>query len=238
VFAAAVTSASAADITVIASNAVKEAYLQLLPQFEKASGNHVVVSWAGTDDIARRIGNGEVADIAIAPSFTIDALIAQGRLTPGSRVDVAKSIVGVAIRLGAAKPDLSSGEGLKRSLLAAKSIVISAGPSGKYLTGLFQKMGIAEAIKPKTTQLAPGASPGESLARGEADIGFTQVSEFLAVKGIDYLGPLPPDIQNVTTFSAGVHKAAPNAKAAKALLEFLTAPSAAGVLKKTGLEPG
>ena len=227
----------AAEIKMIASNAVKEAYLQLVPQFEKASGHHVTVDWVGTDDVVRRIGGGEVADIVIAPSFTVDALIKQGRLAQGSRVDVAKSIIGVALRPGAPKPDLSSGEGLKQYLLAAKSIIISGGPSGTYLTGLFQKMGIAEAIKNKTVRLAPGASPGVAVARGEGDIGFTQVSELLAVKGIDYLGPLPADIQDVTIFSAGLGKAAPQPDAAKALLKFLTAPPSVPVLKKTGLEP-
>ena len=227
----------AAEIKMIASNAVKEAYLQLVPQFEKASGHHVTTDWVGTDDVVRRIGGGEVADIVIAPSFTIDDLIKQGRLAPG-RVDVAKSIIGVALRPGAPKPDLSSGEGLKHYLLAAKSIVISGGPSGTYLARLFQQMGIAEAIKGKTVRLAPGASPGVAVARGEGDIGFTQVSELLAVKGIEYLGPLPADIQDVTIFSAGLGKTAPQPEAAKALVKFLTAPPSVPVLKKTGLEPG
>jgi molybdate transport system substrate-binding protein len=234
----AATSAGAAEIKMIASNAVKEAYLQLVPQFEKSSGHHVTVDWVGTDDVVRRIGGGEVADIVIAPSFTIDALTKQGSLAEGSRVDVAKSIIGVALRPGAPKPDLSSGEGLKQYLLSGKSIIISGGPSGTYLSGLFQKMGIADRIKAKTTRLAPGASPGVSVARGEGDIGFTQVSELLAVKGIDYLGPLPADIQDVTIFSAGLGKGAPQPEAAKALLKFVTAPPAVPMLKKTGLEPG
>jgi molybdate transport system substrate-binding protein len=228
----------AAEIKMIASNAVKEAYLQLVPQFEKTSGHKVTIDWVGTADVVRRIGGGEVADIVIAPSFTVDDLIKQGRLAPGSRVDVAKSIIGVALRPGAPKPDLSSGASLKQYLLSAKSIIISGGPSGTYLSQLFQKMGIADAIKGKTVRLAPGASPGVAVARGEGDIGFTQVSELLAVKGIDYLGPLPADIQDVTTFSAGLHKAAPQADAAKALVKFLTAPASVPVLKKTGLEPG
>ena len=237
-FIASATAASAAEIKMIASNAVKETYLQLLPQFEKSSGHHVTVDWVGTDDVVRRIGAGEVADVVIAPSFTIDALTKKRRLAPGSRVDVAKSIIGVALRPGAPKPDLSSGEGLKRYLLAAKAIIISGGPSGTYLSGLFQKMGIADAIKAKTVRLAPGASPGVAVARGEGDIGFTQVSELLAVKGIDYLGPLPADIQDVTIFSAGLGKTAPEPNGAKALIAFVTAPSAIPVLKKTGLEPG
>jgi len=186
----------------------------------------------------RRIGGGEVADVVIAPSFTIDNLIRDGKLAQGSRVDVAHSIIGVALRPGAPKPDLSSGEGLKKSLLAAKSIIISGGPSGTYLTALFQNMGIADAIKAKTRRLGPGESPGVAVARGEGDIGFTQVSELLAVKGIDYLGPIPADVQQVTIFSAGIHKAAPQAESARALVKFVTAPRTVPVLKKTGLEPG
>jgi molybdate transport system substrate-binding protein len=234
---AAASTANGAEIKMIASNAVKEPYLHLIPQFEKASGHHVAVDWVGTGDIVRRIGGGEVADIVIAASFTIDDLIKQGRLAQGSHVDVAKSIIGVALRPGAPKPDLSSGEGLKQSLLAAKSIIISGGPSGTYLTELFQKMGIADRIKGKTVRLAPGASAGVAVAHGEGDIGFTQVSELLAVKGIDYLGPLPADVQQVTIFSAGLHKQAPQADAAKALLKFLTSAQSAAVVKKTGLDP-
>jgi len=226
-----------AEIKMIASNAVKEPYLQLVPQFEKASGHRVNISWQGTDDIVRRISGGEVADIVIAPSFSIDNLIKQGWLAEGSRVDLVKSVIGVGLRPGTPKPDLSSGEAVKKSLLAAKSIVISGGPSGTYLTGLFQKMGITDQIKAKMTRLAPGESAGEAVAHGVGDIGFTQVSELLAVKGIEYLGPLPADIQQVTVFSAGFQKAAPQLDAAKALAKFLTAPAAVPVLKKTGLEP-
>ena len=230
--------ASAVEIKMVASNAVKEPYLELLPAYEKATGNKVRVDFVGTGDIVQRIGkNGEVADVVVGASFTIDDLIKQGRLAPG-RTDLAKSIIGVALRPGAAKPDLSSGESLKRYLVSGNRIIISGGPSGIYLKDLFQKMGIADQIKGKMTQLAPGASASEAVAHGEGDIGFTQVSEILAVKGVEYLGPVPADIQQVTTFSAGVHKNAPQAEAAKALLKYLTTPAAMPVLKKKGLEPG
>ena len=229
--------ADAAEIKMIASNAVKETYTQLVPQFEKASGNHVTIDWGGTADIIKRVGGGEVADIVITTAPSIDQLTKEGKLAQGSRVDLAKSIIGVALRPGAPKPDLTSREGLKKSLLAAKGIVISGGPSGVYLNDVFAKMGIADQIKSKTIRLAPGASAGEAVARGEGDIGFTQVSELLAVKGIVYLGPLPADVQQITIFSAGIHPMAPQPEAAKALLKFLTAPAAAPTLKKTGLDP-
>ena len=229
--------AHAADIHLLASNAVKQAWLQLAPKFEKLSGDKVVVEWGGTADIARRIGNDEQQDVVIAPAATIDDLIRQGKLAPGSRADIAASPIGVAVRRSATRPDLSSGDALKRFLLSAKSIVISAGPSGIYLNGLFRKWGIAEAIKGKTRQLAPGENPGEVLARGAGDIGFTQVSELLPLNGIDYLGPLPADIQNATIFSAGLGLMAQNSNGARALVKFLTAPDAATVLTKTGLKP-
>jgi molybdate transport system substrate-binding protein len=230
--------AGAAEIKMIASNAVKEAYSKLVPVFEKKTGHHVTTDWGGTDDIVKRTAGGEVADIVITTAAYIDDLTKQGKLVPGSHVDLAKSTIGVALRPGAPKPDLSSGEGLKKSLLAAKSIILSGGPSGVYLADLFQKMGIAEQIKAKTTRLPPGASPGEAVAHGQGDIGFTQVSELLAVKGIDYLGPVPADVQQVTVFSAGIPHNAPQPDAAKALARFLTSPEAAPILRETGLQPG
>jgi molybdate transport system substrate-binding protein len=230
--------AEAAEIKLLASNAVKEAYLHLVPQFEQATGHTVTIDWLGTNDIIRRIGAGEVTDIAIAPSYVVDDLIKQEKLAAGSRADVARSIIGVAIRPGAPKPDLKSGESLKQALLASKSIIISSGPSGVYLTKKFQEMGIADQIKGRLKQLPPGGSSGAALARGEGDLGFTQVSEFLAIKGIEYVGPLPADIQQETIFSAGLHRNAPQAEAAKALLRFLTGASAAPVLKEAGLQPG
>ena len=229
--------AAAAEIKMLASNAVKESYTRLIPEFEKASGHRVTVVWGGTADIMKDVRGGAVQDIVITTAASIDTLTKEGKLAAGSRVDLAKSIIGVASRPGAPKPNLTSGETLKQSLLASKKIILSGGPSGVYLADLFKKMGIADQIKSKTVMLAPGASPAEAVARGEGDIGFTQVSELLAVKGIDYLGPIPDDVQQIVTFSAGLNPKAPQPEAAKALLKFLTSPAAAPTLKKTGLEP-
>lgn len=233
-----VSMSDAAEIKVIASNAVKEAFVELVPGFEKATGHKVTTDWGGTVDIARRIAGGEVVDIVIIPAGGIDDLIKQGRLATGSRVDFTKSAIGVAIRPGAPKPDISSGAAIKASLLAAQSIVLSSGPSSVYLLDLFQKMGIADALKPKIKRLVPGASVGEALAKGEGDVGFTQVSEFLAIKGIVFLGPLPADIQQVTVFSMGLHATAPAAEPARALMTFLTSPEAAPIIRHSGMEPG
>jgi molybdate transport system substrate-binding protein len=224
-------------ITVIASNAVKEALAELAPRFEQASGHAVTVIWGGTLDISQRIGDGEVVDIVILGADRIDDFIRHGRLKAGSRVDVARSGIGVAVAAGARKPDIASAAALKASLLAAHSVVLSSGPSSVYLTGLFQQMGIADAIKSKIVQIGPGLPVGRAVANREGEIGFTQVSELLSVDGIDYVGPLPPDVQHITVFAAGLHAAAPAPEAAKALVEFLTGPQAVAVIRHSGMEP-
>jgi molybdate transport system substrate-binding protein len=228
--------AGAAEIKVIASNAVREPYRELVPNFERSAGHRVTIDWGGTVDIVRRVAGGEVADIVIIPSARIDDFVKQGKLV--SRIDLARSGVGVAVRAGAPRPDISSAAALRNTLLAAKSIVLSSGPSSVYLPTLFQKMGIADQLRPKIIQIGPGLPVGETIARGEGEIGFTQMSELMSVKGVDYLGPLPADVQFVTVFSAGLHAAAPAPDAARALLNFLTAPEAAPVLKTHGMEPG
>jgi molybdate transport system substrate-binding protein len=172
------------------------------------------------------------------PAPQIDGLIKQGKLIPEGRVDVAKSGIGVAVRAGAPKIDISSAEGIKKALLAAKTIAYSTGPSGVHIEALIRQWGLADQLKSKIVPPRPNVPIGEVVASGDAEIGFQQVSELLPVKGIDYLGPLPPDIQEITVFSAGVHKSAGAADAGRALLKFLTAPEAAPIIKKTGMEPG
>jgi len=230
--------ANAAEIRVIGSPGTREPYTQLVPGFEKATGNKVVTIWGGVNEVAKRVADGETADVVMLPAAQIDGLIKQGKLVPESRVDVAKSGIGVAVRAGAPKIDISSGEGIKKALLAAKTIAYSAGPSGVHMADLIQKWGLTDLLKSKIVPPRPNVPIGEVIASGDAEIGFQQVSELLPVKGIDYLGPLPPDIQEVTVFSAGVHKGAAAADAGRALLKFLTAPEAAPIIRKTGMEPG
>lgn len=231
-------SASATTVKLIASNAVKEACAELVPAFEQATGHKVDAIWGGTLDISARIEGGEVADLVILAAERIDDLIARGRLAAGSRVDIARSGIGVAVRAGARKPDISSAAALAAALQTAGSIVLSSGPSSVYLANLFRKLGIADAIKSKIHQIGPGLPVGAAVARGEGEIGFTQVSELLHAEGVDYVGPLPPDIQDVTVWSAGLHAAAPAPDAAKALLAHLTGPQAAAVIRRSGMEPG
>ena len=220
---------------VLSSLAIKEAYLELQPQFEKKNGLSIQTEWLGMVDIMKRVKAGEVADIVIASQKVLGELKSLGKVE--AVVDLAKSGVAVAVKKGAKRPDIASAEALKRALLAAKSIGYSSGPSGVYLAELFQKWGIAGELEPKITQTPPGTAVGPLIASGEVEIGFQQMSELLPTAGIDILGPLPAAIQVITTFSAGVHVAAKEAGAARAWLAFLTAPPSAAVLRKHGMEP-
>jgi len=230
--------ASAAEIRVLASGATKEAYLELVPDFEKSSGHHVVTTWTGSANIKKQIAAGEVYDLVIVGATEIDAFIKEGRLVPGSRVDLMKSGVGVGVRAGAPKPDISSSGALKQTLLAAKSIGYSTGPSGDYVISLFERMGIADQVKPKLKQVPSGGRISEIITSGAAEIGFQQISELIHAPGVDYLGPLPSDVQKITVFSSGIHSAAKQPEAAKEFVKFLTAPPAAVVIKMHGMEPG
>ena len=230
--------ANAAEIKVIGSPGTRAPYTLLVPGFEKATGHKVTTTWGGVNAVAKRVADGEVADVVMLPAAQIDDLIKLGKLIADSRVNVATSGIGVAIRAGAPKIDTGSSEGIRKALLAAKTIAYSAGPSGVHIERLIAKWGLTDQLKAKIVPPIPDVPIGEVVARGDADIGFQQVSELLPVTGIDYLGPLPADIQEVTVFSAGVHKAAGTTDAARALLKFLTAPEAAAIIRKTGMEPG
>ena len=223
-----------AEIKVILSAAFKEAYLELVPQFERSAGHKVESLWVPSVQMMSRLKGGETADLVILSAASLEELRKAGLIS--ERTDLARSGIGVAVKSGARKPDISSGEAVKRAVLAARGIAYSTGPSGIYLMGLFQRMGIAETIKSKVKQVQ-GEPAGGVVARGEAEIAFQQVSELLPVPGIDFVGPLPADIQQVTVFSAGLHAAAKQPAAARALVKFLTAPAAAAVIRKKGMEP-
>ena len=228
----------AAELKLLSSGAVKEAYAELIPQFEKASGHKVSITWAGTVDIKKKIAAGEVYDLVVVAAPEMDAFLKDGKVAAGSKVDLVKSGVGVAVKAGAPKPDVSSGEALKKALMAAKSVGYSTGPSGVYLVGLFEKWGIANEIKAKAKITTPGVPVASLIRNGEAEIGFQQVSELIHEKGVNFLGALPNDVQKITTFSGGIHADAKEKDAAKALQSFLAAPTRADTLKKHGLSPG
>jgi len=230
--------AGAVDIKVLSTQATEEAYRELVPPFEKTSGHKVITVFTGTLDANKRLAAGESYDLLIMAGPSIDEHIKDGKVAPGSRVDIAKSGVGVGVKAGAAKPDISTTEALKKSLLAARSIGYSTGPSGVYVTGLFQRMGIADQIKGKLKQTPTGVFVGNIIASGEAEIGFQQVSELSHFAGVDYIGPLPTEIQQYTMFASGIMAGAKEPEAAKALVKFITAAAAAAAFKKRGMEPG
>jgi molybdate transport system substrate-binding protein len=230
--------AGAVEIRVLSTQAPEQAYRELVPQFEKASGHTVTTIFTGTLDVQKRIAAGEAYDLIIMAGPAIDDFIKSGKIVPGSRVNIARSGVGVAVRAGAPKPDIGTTEAVKRTLLAAKSIGYSTGPSGVYLTGLFQRLGVADAIKSKLKQTPTGVFVGNIVADGTAEIGFQQVSELAHFPGVDFVGPLPAEIQEITVFSAGVQVGAKQVDAAKDWVKFLTAPAAASAFKSKGLEPG
>jgi molybdate transport system substrate-binding protein len=222
---------------VIASLAIKAAYLELAPAFQRQSKEKVETQWVGIADIRKRMLAGEVADVVIGSAALIEDLVAGGSLDSRTRVDLAKSEVGAAVRSGARKPDIGSVKALKSALRAASSIVYSSGPSGVYLAELFQRLGIAEELASKAKQAPPGVLVGELVARGEFELGFQQVPELRQVRGIDYVGRLPQEVQLSTVFSGAVHSKSSQSKAGTALLRHLASRDAQRVLRKHGLEP-
>lgn len=230
--------AIAGEIRLLASGATQEVVEELVPRFEAASGHRVVATFTGSAAIEKKIAAGELYDLVILSGPSIDKFIRLGTFMAGSRTDLMKSAIGVAIKANTQRPDLGSSDGLKAALLAAKSIGLSTGPSGTYMSSLFERMGVADQIRPKLRQAPPGVRIGTLIVNGEADLGFQQVSELIHAPGIDYLGPLPPDLQNVTTFASAIPKGAPQAGEARSLVNFLSSPEAAVTIRKYGMEPG
>jgi molybdate transport system substrate-binding protein len=229
--------ANAADINVISTQATEEAYKELVAQFEKATGHKVTTFFSGTLNVQKKLAAGEPYDVIIMAGPAIDEQIKLGKAVAGSRVDLAASGTGLAVRKGAAKPDISSVDALRKTLLTVKSIGYSTGPSGLYMLTVFEKLGIADQVKGKLRQTPSGVFVGTLIANGDAEVGFQQISELVHFAGIDYVGPLPGDLQRMTMFSAGIHSGAKQADAARALVKFLSAPAAAPLIRKHGLEP-
>jgi len=228
--------ARAADVTVISSNALKSVLEELGPQFEKASGHKLMIVWGAAAPLRAQIEKGEVFDATILTTPGIDALISQGKLDGATRTSLARSSVGVAVRKGAPKPDISTTEAFKTALRNAKSITyVEQGASGIYLKELFVRIGIADEIKSKIKP-APTAA-AEFVANGEAEIGMTQISEILPFAGADLVGPLPADIQLYTSFAGANSAATKQPDAGKAFFKFLVTPDSAKVLKAKGLQP-
>jgi molybdate transport system substrate-binding protein len=234
--------ASAAEVRVMISGGLTAAYQALVPEFEKATGNKVLTAYGpsmGTtvNAIPVRLERGEAADVLIMVGYALGDLIKNGKVVADSRVDLVKSPIGVAVKAGAPKPDISSADTLKRALLAAKSIAYSDSASGVYVsTEMFAKLGIADEMKDKAKKI-PATPVGEIVARGEAEIGFQQISEMKPVAGIDIVGQLPPDLQKITVFSAGIATVSKEPDAGRALIKFLASPAARDAIVNSGMEP-
>ena len=235
-------SANAAEVRVMISGGLTAAYKELVPEFERLTGNKVLTAYGpsmGTtvNAIPVRLERGEAADVLIMVGYALGDLVKQGKVVADSRVDLVKSPIGIAVKSGAPKPDISSVDAVKRALLATKSIAYSDSASGVYVsTEMFEKLGIADAMKDKARKI-PATPVGEIVARGDAEIGFQQISEMLPVSGIDIVGPLPDDLQKITVFSAGIASVSREPDAGKALIKFLASPAASAAIIKSGMEP-
>ena len=235
--------ASAQDVHVVTSGGFTEAYKQLVPRFERETHIHVVSAFGASmgatpDAIPNRLKRGEPIDVIILAAPALDDLIKQGKVVAGSRVDLVRSLIAMAVRTGAPKPDISTVDALKRTLLQAKSIGSSDSASGVYLrTVLFSRLGIADQIKAKSKVVEAYERVGDAVARGDIEVGFQQVSELEPVPGITIVGPLPEGAQQVTIFSAAIVNGAKAPDAGKALIAFLSSPAVASTVEQTGLEP-
>ena len=231
--------ARANEIKVLSASALHPIVDALIPDFERSSGHKVTVAYGTAGAVADLVQKGEAADIILSSAPMVDRLRAQGKVVPGDRVIIAKVGVGVFVRKGAAKPDISSADAFKRSMLAAKSIAYpdpaGGGASGIYVAGLLERLGIAAEMKPKSN-LSKLETLYSSVASGEVEIGFNQVSEILAQPTVELVGPLPSAIQNYTQFAPGLVSGSSQTDAATALVVFVSSPAAQSVLKAKGFE--
>jgi molybdate transport system substrate-binding protein len=231
--------ASAAEIKVLTTGAFRSVVVALVPEFEKATGHKVVVDNGTVGQLQKRVDDGETFDVLVLSPKGIEDYIKGGKIAAGSNARLAKVGVGVMVKDGAPKPDVSSVDAFKKALLAAKTVgyidPASGGSSGIYVSGLLDKLGIADQVKPKA-KLKQGGHVSDLVKSGEAEVGIHQMSEIVGQAGVTLVGPLPAEIQNYTVYVVGLSTAAKEAEAAKAFIKVLTGPSAAGVLKSKGME--
>ncbi len=221
----------------ISSMATRQVLAELVDAYQQHSGQSVAIESVGGVDAAKRVQAGEAFDVVILAADAIDKLIASGHVLAGSKVDLVRSAVAVAVCKGAPQPDISSEDAVRQAILAARNISYSTGPSGVALAKLFERWGIAETIKDRIVTPPPGIPVGSLVARGEVALGFQQLSEMLNLEGLSVLGPLPPAIQIITTFSAGVCATSTQAEAVRAMLAFMASPAAAEAKRRQGMDP-
>jgi molybdate transport system substrate-binding protein len=234
--------ARAADLHVVSSGGFAAALKALAPGYEQATGNKLILAWGPSmgethDAVPARLARGEDIDVVIMVGDALGKLAAQGKIAPGARVDLARSLIGAAVRAGAPHPDISTPDALRRTLLAAKSIAYSDSASGVYVSSeLFKRLGIADQVAGKA-HMIPATPVAEIVAKGEAEIGFQQFAELKPVPGVDLLGPIPTALQKVTTFSAGVVSGSHQADLGKTFIAYLASSRSAAAIADTGLEP-
>ena len=234
--------AYAAEIKVITSGGLAAAFDELRPGFEKKTGHQVLTAYGSSmggapDSIHSRVDKGETADVLLLASSGVDDLIQKGKIVSGTRVDIVRSLIGAAVKKGGKHFDISTVDALKKSLLDAKSVAYSASASGTYLsTELFKKLGLEDEMKIKAKRIV-SERVGTVIARGDAELGFQQVSELLPMNTIDYLGPIPVEVQQMVFFSAGIASSSTQPELAKELIQYLASPQAAPILRKYGLDP-
>lgn len=227
----------ASQIHILSSMATKQLLADLVAQYPQAQAQDVLVESVGGVDAARRVQSGEAFDAIVLAANVIDQMTEAGHIVAGSRVDLVESGVYVAVRAGAPRPDLGSEAAVKQAVLDGGTIGYSTGPSGVYLSKLFERWGIADQIKDRTVQSKPGVPVGTLIAKGEVDLGFQQLSEMMNVPGIDIVGPLPPGLQIMTIFSAGVAATSAQPDTVRELLAFMASAEADGIKRKNGMEP-
>jgi molybdate transport system substrate-binding protein len=224
-------------LTIISSMATRQVLTALVAQYTQASGQAVTLESVGGVDAAKRVQAGEPFDVVMLASNAIDQLTAAGQLVAGSRVDLVRSGVSVAVREGTAPPDISSEAALKQTVLDAKSLSYSTGPSGVALQKMFERWDIAEQLEGRVVQAPPGVPVGSLVADGKVELGFQQLSELLHLPGITIVGPLPPAIQIITTFSAGISATCKRPDAARAMLAYMVSPAGDDAKRQQGMDP-
>jgi molybdate transport system substrate-binding protein len=232
------TAARAADITVLASNGIKAAVVELVPQFEKETGHQLVFTWSAANLLVKQIEGGAAVDVVIVTPALMKGLIKDGKVVDGSAVDLARVGLGVAVKQGAPKPDISTVAAFKQTLLNAKGVAYTtAGQSGLHFISVTEKLGIAEQVKAKA-KTVPGGAAAEFVAKGEADLAVQLIPELASVPGVEVVGPFPAELQNYIVLTGGVGSNAKDKAGAQALIKYLTTPAAISVIKSKGMEPG
>jgi molybdate transport system substrate-binding protein len=230
-------SAQGAEIAVLGTTAAREALVEIVPLFERASGHKVNITFGAGPRMVERIRAGATGDLFIGPDEYNEPLLKEGKLVAGSGVDFAHSLTGVAVRAGAPRPDISTPEKFKSALVAAKTVSFSEGASGMHVVNVLQRLGIGDAIKAKYVAPKGDEPVAAVVARGDAEIGIQQISQLLPAPGIDVVGPFPGDLQKIIAYAANLLTGSTQREAAQEFVKFLRSPEAAAIIKKKGMEP-